>query len=136
MFLQIALAVAIYLMMMLAAQRVLEPGRRALSMEQKARVMDVSAGLRSASMFPPLVLVLVYGFAANQWPQHFGAVTLVIYALLISVATLFSVVSYRRIRALDMPGSYLQPLLVSQVLYIAALVFLCGCLSFYYGSSG
>ena len=135
-FLQVAFIVAIYLIMNVAAQRVLEPARRVLTMEQKARVMDVSARLRLVSNLPPIALVLFYGFAANQWPQHFGAVTLSVYSILISIAILFSIISYRRVCALNVPPSYLQRLVVSQILYIVALILLCGYLGFYYASSG
>ncbi len=133
-FLLTTFAVAIYLLLLFAAQRILDSGRRALTVEQKAKVMDVSATLRSASILPPIALVLLFGFAADRWPEHFHAVMVVVYVLLIATSALFSATRYRRIRLLDLPRSYLQRLLASQILYIVALVFICGFLSAYYAA--
>ena len=121
-----------YLAVLFVAHLVLEPARRQLTAAQKASVMDVSAPLRAASMLPPIVLVFLYGFAAQAWPQYFQVLTFTIYAIFISAMALISILAYRRIRVLDVPALYLQRLLASQIMYISALIFLCGYLSVYY----
>jgi hypothetical protein len=73
-----------------------------------------------------LGLVVAYFAATNYFPQSYSTLTLIFIVLFFTASATISVLSYKKLRALNMPEGYIKSFLVSMAIQYAgvAIVFL------------
>ena len=120
----------VYLLVLIVAvitsRIVSERALKQLSNDEKGTLLDSFSGYRLYNTVVILGLVVAYFVATNYFPQSFSTLTLIFIILFFTVSATISILSYKKLRALNMPKGYIQSFLVSMVIQYAgvAIVFL------------
>ena len=110
----------------IASRIVSERALKQLSNDEKGKLLDSFLSHRLYNTIVILGLVVAYFVATNYFPQSFSTLTLIFIILFFTVSATISVLSYKKLRALNMPAGYIKSFLVSMAIQYAgvAVVFL------------
>jgi hypothetical protein len=110
----------------IASRIVSERALRQLSNDEKGTLLDSFSGYRLYNTVVILGLVVAYFAATNYFPQSYSTLTLIFIVLFFTASATISVLSYKKLRALNMPEGYIKSFLVSMAIQYAgvAIVFL------------
>lgn len=119
------LVITAYLLVMAGADRIVDRARRLLTDDQKVRLGDAAASNRSATFLPSVAAVLLLGVGLAVYPSEITIVVSVVYAVYLGLISFSSILLWRRLQTLILPGSYLRAWLVSRTIRILTVTSLC-----------
>lgn len=115
----------IYLLVLIvsviASRIVSERALKQLGNDEKGRLLDSFSGYRLYNTIVILGLLVAYFAATNYFPQSFSMLTLIFIILFFTASATISVLSYKKLKALDMPESYIKSFLVSMTIQYAGV---------------
>lgn len=101
---------------MFASRLFLERGYKALTADEKLRLLDGFSRTRAYSMIPLLVLIGVFVFLQSQTSLNANYLTIGYFSVLIAYIVVQNVLNQRKMRALQMPVGYRRNFTISQVI--------------------
>ncbi len=111
------------LIVAIIASRILsERAIKKLSNDEKGRLLDSFSGYRLYNTIVILGLFVVYFVATNYYPQNYSVLTLILIVLFFTVSITITVLSYSKLKSIDMPVSYINNFLLSMAIQYAGIV--------------
>lgn len=92
-----------------------------LSNDEKGRLLDSFSSYRLYNTIVILGLFVVYFVATNYFPQSYSILTLIFIVLFFTVSITITVLSYKKLKSINMPDSYINNFLVSMVIQYAGV---------------
>lgn len=92
-----------------------EKALKALSNDEKGILLDSFSKYRLYNTVLILGLVLVYFAATNYFPQSYSTLTLVFVVLFFITSFTITVLSYKKLKSINMPEGYRKSFLVSTI---------------------
>jgi hypothetical protein len=120
------IAIVAYLVARYLSERVLRLGRQSLSAEEKIRLIDSAASVRSLYLLPAALGMLVLIAGTQLWPESLLTVLAAAAIVFLGTQSLVSLSSWRRIRSLGIRDSYLRSWSWAQVIDLSAMMMLFG----------
>ena len=110
------LALFVLFAAVIAGRMVHERGMRSLTPEEMARYSTAFSSYRKYSLLPLLVVVLVLFALPGVFP------TWALFSALAAYVVVLSLLSFRKMSAIALPGSYVRTYAASQLLQIGGLI--------------
>lgn len=108
----------------IASRVVRERALKRLSTEQKARLLDAFSGYRTYFMSAAVGLPLLYFLAIKLWPSIQSILTPIFFVLFGLMLVLMTWLSFRKLKALNLPNDYIRSFLVSSGIEYLGIAFL------------
>jgi len=113
----------LFLIVAIVASRIVsERALKQLSIEEKGTLLDSFSGYRLYNTIVILGLFVVYFVAINYFPQSYSLLTLIFIVLFFAVSITISVLSYKKLKALNMPENYIKSFLASMAIQYAGVL--------------
>lgn len=94
---------------------------RALSPEEKVKLVDVAGARKGYGILVVLVLVVAWYMAIQRFPEDRIVAHIVLICLLLGFAVVTVAVAHRRMNRLGLPQNFQRSMLIASVLRIGAL---------------
>ena len=102
----------ILIVAIIVSRIVSERALKQLSIEEKGTLLDSFSGYRLYNTVVILGLFVVYFAATNYFPQSYSTLTLIFIVLFFTVSITISVLSYKKLKSLNMPADYIKSFLI------------------------
>lgn len=103
----------ILIVAVIASRIVSERALRQLSAEEKGTLLDSFSSYRLYNTVVILGLVVAYIAALNYFPRSYSTLTLIFIILFFTVSGTISILSYQKLKNLNMPDGYIKSFLIS-----------------------
>lgn len=111
----------ILIVAVVASRIVSERGLRKLSIEEKGILLESFSSYRLYNTIVILGLVICYVAAINYYPRNYSTLTLIFIILFFTTSSTVSVLSYQKLKSVNMPSSYIRSFLISQAIQYAGV---------------
>jgi len=98
-----------------------ERALRQLSTEEKGTLLESFSSYRLYNTVVILGLVVAYIAATNYYPRSYSMLTLIFIILFFTISGTVSVLSYQKLRNLNMPSGYIKSFLISLAIQYAGV---------------
>ena len=112
----------ILIIAVVASRIVSERNLKQLSTEEKGKLLDSFSGYRLYNTVVILGLVVAYFAATSYFPQSYSTLTLIFVILFFTISGTITVLSYQKLKNLNMPQSYIKGFLLSLGIQYAGVV--------------
>jgi hypothetical protein len=103
----------ILIVAIVASRIVSERALKQLNTDEKGTLLDSFSSYRLYNTVVILGLVVAYFAATSYFPQSYSTLTIILVILFFTVSGTMSVLSYQKLKSLNMPQSYINSFLVS-----------------------
>ncbi len=103
----------ILIVAVVASRIVSERNLKQLSTEEKGKLLDSFSSYRLYNTVVILGLVVAYFAATSYFPQSYSTLTLIFVILFFTISGTITVLSYQKLKNLNMPQSYIKGFLLS-----------------------
>lgn len=115
------LGLVLWGIMIVVSLQVSRKAMRALSAEEKVRLVDVAGGRRGYGILVVLALVVAWYVAIQRFPENRVVAHIVLMCLLLGFAVVSVVLAHQRMNRLGLPQNFQRSMLIASVLRIGAL---------------
>ncbi len=98
-----------------------ERALKQLSTEEKGTLLESFSSYRLYNTVVILGLVVAYIAATNYYPRSYSTLTLIFIILFFTISGTVSVLSYQKLRNLNMPSGYIKSFLISLTIQYAGV---------------
>ncbi len=116
------IGIAAFIVAVVISRMLIQKANKHLSIEEKAKLVDLSGGLNSYGILVILPLVGIYWFLAKNTDIPYSALIIGYFFLALAFIIFLQVANYRRITNLKFPSQYVSTYLISRVVYLAGVV--------------
>jgi hypothetical protein len=99
-----------------------ERALRQLSTEEKGTLLDSFSSYRLYNTVVSLGLVVAYIAATSYFPRSYSTLTLIFIILFFTISATVSVLSYQKLKNLNMPNGYIRSFLISLAIHYTGVV--------------
>ena len=110
-----------FIVAVILSRALLRQGLAFLSIEDKARLVDLSGGFNSYGVVVVLPLAGIYWLLARYTDINVGVLVIGYFAVALALVIAMQVVNYRKIATLDFPQEYIKRYFISRVIYLAGV---------------
>ena len=114
-------AIVFFVMTILASRFLNEKANRHLDEQARSALIDVFAGFRFQFLIPIVIIILSFFLFIKLYPESYRAISLIYFGLLVIYMAVTNIITFRKMKVLELPQSYTRTFIASKAIMYAGL---------------
>lgn len=114
-------AIIFFVITILVSRFLNEKANRHLDEQARSALIDVFAGFRFQFLIPIVVIILSFFLFIKLYPDRYRTISLIYFGLLVVYMAGTNIITFRKMKALDLPLSYTRTFIASKAVMYAGL---------------
>lgn len=114
-------AIIFFVITILVSRFLNEKANRHLDEQARSALIDVFAGFRFQFLIPIIVIILSFFLFIKLYPDSYRTISLIYFGLLVVYMAGTNIITFRKMKALDLPLSYTRTFIASKAVMYAGL---------------
>jgi len=115
------IAIVFFVVTILASRFLNEKANRHLDEQARSALIDVFAGFRFQFLIPIVIIILSFFLLIKLYPDLYRTISLVYFGLLVVYMVITNIITFRKMKALELPRSYTRAFIASKAVMYAGL---------------
>ncbi|HPB82004.1 MAG TPA: hypothetical protein PK200_08185 [Spirochaetota bacterium] len=114
-------AIIFFVITILVSRFLNEKANRHLDEQARSALIDVFAGFRFQFLIPIVVIILSFFLFIKLYPDRYRTISLIYFGLLVVYMAGTNIITFRKMKALDLPLAYTRTFIASKAVMYAGL---------------